>query len=135
MNDLILVKEFEKMISFFKSLKKDELNSIIKKEKEIIFELRDKKDEVKKNIEKLMSDEEIENIILKLNSMKERIDGEECLIDLKLNRQNLEKVLKKLDTPFVKKDSISKLYDKIIESTIGYKLRSQAIQNNINNQE
>ena len=33
-----------------------------------------------------------------------------------------------LDIPFQKKDSIDRILEKIIEGTIGFRLRSQAIQ-------
>jgi len=41
---------------------------------------------------------------------------------------DIENIAKKLDVPFQKKDSIEKLKYKIIERTIGFRLRSQAIQ-------
>lgn len=129
MSDTSIIYEVERYISFLKNLSIDELNSLSKREKEIIFEIKNKQN-IQKNIESLLSELEVNDIIMKLNSMNERLEGENYLKSLKLSRQNLENLLKKLDTPYQKKDSISKLYDKIIESTIGYKLRSQAIQNN-----
>lgn len=129
MSDTSLIYEVERYISFLKNLSKEELNSLSKKEMEIVFEIKNKQN-IQKNIERLISEQEVNDIILKLSSMNERLEGENYLKPLKLSRQSLEVILKKLDIPYQKKDSISKLYDKIIESTIGYKLRSQAIQNN-----
>lgn len=129
MSDTSLIYEVERYISFLKNLSKEELNSLSKKEKEIVFEIKNKQNSQRNN-ERLISEQEVNDIILKLNSMNERLEGENYLKPLKLSRQSLEIILKKLDIPYQKKDSISKLYDKIIESTIGYKLRSQAIQNN-----
>ncbi len=36
--------------------------------------------------------------------------------------------MKSLDIPLLQRDNIEKLQEKIIESTIGYRLRSEAIQ-------
>lgn len=45
-----------------------------------------------------------------------------------LKRADLETICKQLDLPFTKKENMKILQEKIIEGTVGYKLRSQAIQ-------
>ena len=43
-------------------------------------------------------------------------------------KKDLEVIVRQLDVPFSKKDKIADLRDKIIETTVGAKIRSQAIQ-------
>ena len=74
------------------------------------------------------SEHDISSIIDKLNLKTSREDAESFLKSNDLKRSDYEIILKKLDLPFLKKDNISKLIDKIVEGTIGFKLRSQAIQ-------
>ena len=45
-----------------------------------------------------------------------------------LKKADLEAICKQLDLPFTKKENMKTLQEKIIEGTVGYKLRSQAIQ-------
>lgn len=65
----------------------------------------------------------IENTLTKTYSREE---AEELLKDFK--KANLKALAKKLDIPVQSNDNISRLKEKIIESTVGFKLRSQAIQ-------
>lgn len=128
MKDKVLIHEIEKYLTFLKKMSQEDFNSILKKEKEIIFEIKNKQGFIKSK-ESLVSDGEIENIIVKLGSLEARDVGLKYLEELDLGRADIELILRKLDMPFLKKDSILKLNDKIIEGTIGFKLRSQAIQN------
>ncbi|MGE8534832.1 MAG: hypothetical protein ACN6OJ_09645 [Chryseobacterium sp.] len=129
MKDKFLIQEFEKYLTFLKKISHDDLNSILKREKEIVFEIRDKSSKLK-NRELLIGDE-IEKIINKLGSVEKREDGINYIETLNLTRIDIENILKKLDTHFTKKDSIQRLKEKLIESTIGFKLRSEAIQKKV----
>lgn len=60
--------------------------------------------------------------------MHDKEKGKAYLESLNLRKVQYEKILKELDSPFDKKDSIARLISKIIEATIGFRLRSQAIQ-------
>ncbi len=44
------------------------------------------------------------------------------------HKKDLEAIARKLDVPFSKKDKIADLRDRIVETTVGAKIRSQAIQ-------
>ncbi|WET48149.1 hypothetical protein PYS58_16415 [Chryseobacterium indologenes] len=129
MKDKFIIQEFEKYLTFLKKISHDDLNSILKREKEIVFEIRDKSSKLK-NRELLIGDE-IEKIINKLGSVEKREDGINYIETLNLMRIDIENILKKLDTHFTKKDSIPRLKEKLIESTIGFKLRSEAIQKKV----
>ena len=63
-----------------------------------------------------------------LNSMKSREEASSYFSTNDLKRADLEAICKQLDLPFTKKENMKTLQEKIIEGTVGYKLRSQAIQ-------
>ena len=63
-----------------------------------------------------------------LNSMKSREEASSYFSTNDLKRVDLEAICKQLDLPFTKKENMKTLQEKIIEGTVGYKLRSQAIQ-------
>lgn len=54
--------------------------------------------------------------------------GKVYLESLNPRKVQYEKILKELDSSFDKKDNIARLISKIIDATIGFRLRSQAIQ-------
>ena len=63
-----------------------------------------------------------------LNSMQSREEASSYFSTNDLKRADLETICKQLDLPFTKKENMKILQEKIIEGTVGYKLRSQAIQ-------
>lgn len=63
-----------------------------------------------------------------LNSMQSREEASSYFSTNDLKRADLEAICKQLDLPFTKKENMKTLQEKIIEGTVGYKLRSQAIQ-------
>ena len=63
-----------------------------------------------------------------LNSMQSREEASSYFSTNDLKRVDLEAICKQLDLPFTKKENMKTLQEKIIEGTVGYKLRSQAIQ-------
>ena len=64
-----------------------------------------------------------EEQLVKIDS---REQAEELLKNFK--KADLQRIAKDLDIPIQKNEDISRLREKIIESTVGFKLRSQAIQ-------
>lgn len=66
-------------------------------------------------------------ISVALSALTSREEGEELLADLSLNKAELQKLAAKLDLPVMRDDSVQRLRSKIIETTIGYRLRSRAI--------
>ena len=115
MADNVIINEIEKYIAFLKNLSKDELASISKKETEIIFSIKEKGKQLKVSTSDL-NDKDVEDIIDYLNSLSDRRNGEDYLKSVNLTRLDFEVILKKLDIPYLKKDPVSKLFDKIIES-------------------
>lgn len=127
MKEIDLVVEVERYISFLKSISLKDLESIVNKEKEIVFGLKQIQGK-EIDTDKAIKLGNVDAIITMLEGMDSREEGKQYVQSLSLNRKQLELILKKLDVPVQKKDTIVKLYAKIIDSTIGYKLRSAAIQ-------
>jgi hypothetical protein len=94
--------------------------------KELKFEIIDKEKSVVKN--NSIDETSLSDTISKLKEMTSREDGLELLNNKYSLRQDYEAIAKQIDIPHTKKDSIDKLKEKIIEGTIGFRLRSQAIQ-------
>lgn len=63
-----------------------------------------------------------------LNSMQSREEAYSYMSSSDLKKADLEAICKQLDLHLTKKENIKTLQEKIIEGTVGYKLRSQAIQ-------
>ena len=63
-----------------------------------------------------------------LENIKTREEGEILLNQICKSRDDLLQMAKFLDLPVQKSDDLHRLKDKIIEATIGYRVRSAAIQ-------
>jgi hypothetical protein len=63
-----------------------------------------------------------------LSSKASREEGYSLLDDAGLNRSNLQKLARTLDIPVLKSDNMERIRDRVIEATIGYRLRSGAIR-------
>ena len=64
----------------------------------------------------------------KLQSLNSREEGQSLLSSMSLPRRNLEGLGRLLGVPILKTDNVSRLSEKIIESTIGSRLNSVAIR-------
>jgi len=113
-----------------KNLDEETINKFLSDELElkIYFEEKSKKSLSKRLRKTQVDDEKMKIIIDKLNTIDSREKGLEYLSEASLKKVELEKILKILDIPFLKKDNIKVLTEKIIEATIGFRLRSKAIQ-------
>lgn len=121
-------KEIIKFINFLDSLKDEEKKKIEKGELVIEFMLTPKTlVNNPNNFNGIDNFNEME-VINMLESMASNEEGTSYLERMDLRRAQLERILKKLDSPYDKKDNIARLISKIIEATIGFRLRSQAIQ-------
>jgi hypothetical protein len=67
-------------------------------------------------------------LVDRLRALEVREEGYKLIADVCARRDDLAQVARVLDLPTNKRDPIERLQDKIIEATIGYRLRSRAIQ-------
>ena len=70
----------------------------------------------------------IEEIIKELTASATRQDAQDYLDSKYSSKKSLELIARRLDIPIIRQDKVEFLRDKIIEATVGARLRSQAIQ-------
>jgi hypothetical protein len=63
-----------------------------------------------------------------LESKATREEGIALLDDLALTRESLRSIASALDLPTPRTDTVARLKDRIVDATIGYRLRSDAIR-------
>ncbi len=63
-----------------------------------------------------------------LSQLTTREEGLAYLSSLELTKPSLERLAAAFDLPVRKTDTVEKLKDRIVEATIGYRLRSEAIR-------
>ena len=68
------------------------------------------------------------NIVTQLNLIHSREEANSYFLSKGFKRSGLEAICIQLDLPFTQNENMKILQEKIIEGTMGYKLRSQAIQ-------
>jgi len=126
----IYIVQYEKLSAFLNGLNEIDVTNLESGKYELKFELVNKKELNKKSKSHILSFDEftLQSIISDLNKMKTREEGIILLTSKCSSRFDFETLAKKMDIPFQKSDTIERLKEKIIESSIGYKLRSQAIQ-------
>lgn len=74
------------------------------------------------------SEEDAERIINELTSKSTRAEGIALLDSLGLTRASLRDIALAMKLPVPRTDTVSELKDRIVEATIGYRLRSDAIR-------
>lgn len=68
------------------------------------------------------------NVIEKLTAFGNREGAQQFLNENFPTRKSVEQIARKLDIPISKQDKVESLRDKVIEATVGSRIRSQAIQ-------
>jgi hypothetical protein len=92
-----------------------------------------KKEESKKTLANRNNNSSLENgaiaeLLSQLRATDDREQGLSLLRDYGPSKSSLEMIGRKLDIPISQRDNMETLREKIIEATIGYRLRSMAIQ-------
>lgn len=64
----------------------------------------------------------------KLEECKSRDEARAILGELKMSKKELQRVSRELDLPVPRDDDAERLVDRIVESVVGFRLRSMAIQ-------
>lgn len=67
-------------------------------------------------------------VVEKLTGFPSREDAQQFLYTNFSTRKSVESIARKLDIPISKQDKVDTLRDKVIEATVGARVRSQAIQ-------
>jgi hypothetical protein len=75
-----------------------------------------------------LSPDAVELIVVTLKESQTREEADQQLKAHGLSKNALQRILKVLDVTFQREDGIDRLEEKIVDATIGFKLRSKAIQ-------
>jgi hypothetical protein len=122
MNQEIFTSLLKQFTQFISNLSGEDINDLAGGKKRLCIELVEKKQSShSKNASIGLKDTEE-----KLVKIESRDQAEELLKDFK--KADLQRIAKDLDIPIQKNEGLIRLREKIIESTVGFKLRSQAIQ-------
>lgn len=76
----------------------------------------------------LPADSSVADTIIKITAFSNRRDAQDFLDFHCPSKKSLEVVARALDIPIIRQDKIEDLRDKIVEATVGARIRSQAIQ-------
>ncbi len=121
----IIVKILRNFASKINNAPDEKIIDLMSNDFEIVFTKNNSKRN-KKSTQNI--DLDTSNIEQTLISFDSREEGMEYLAEKCQRKDELELLVRHLDLPVSKKDSIEKLREKVIEATIGYRLRSKAIQ-------
>jgi hypothetical protein len=123
-----LTKVFTQFLRLVNKLSDDDLEAI--RRGKLILSLIDKKSGAvrRKTAESGISAVTIERLTSNLRDLDSRKTGFELLDAAWKAKADLKQIAKHIDIPFNDRDNIATLREKIIEGTIGYRLRSIAIQ-------
>ena len=125
----IYVKLIDNFLSYINNLSVDDVLKLENNEINIRFEIEPVlNNNIKKTKKEDLTVSDIDLIILNLYKINNRQEGIAYLASKCSSKIDFENIVKKLDLPFQKKDNTEKLVYKIIERTIGFRLRSEAIQ-------
>lgn len=120
------ISEMERFLAFLNKLPQTVVKNIENGEKRIEINVVSSSQEPSEPIKQ--NSIVVSESISHLNSMQSREEAYSFISSSDLKKTDLEAICRSLDLPFTKKENIKALQEKIIEGTIGYKLRSQAIQ-------
>jgi|GEM_PF-2925787 anaerobic ribonucleoside-triphosphate reductase len=109
-------------------LDENELMNLAENNIEIIINFRSNIKSKRNKKEKNYSVDNYGEILDQIKNIKSREEASIFLNNLFTKKIELERFARFLDLPISKEDKASKLVEKIIEATIGYILRSKAIQ-------
>lgn len=111
---------------FISKLSKQEVNDLIQERSQLV--LASKKKTRKSTPKQQLTDQETKEILNRLNEAATREEGRQILEKDCKFKSDLEILARSADLPVQKRDTVSILRDRIIEATIGYRLRSRAIR-------
>jgi len=120
------VKALKQFARFFENLTEAELEALERGEKHILIELST----IRKSKESRSLPKNFSDLVEALQKLNSREEAENLLKGLK--KVDLVAISSELDLPVYKSENALRIKERIIESTIGFKLQSQAIQKSSN---
>ena len=117
---------FRRLAEALDALSEDELKKL--SDPQYTVEIKATRRRTKDDASLVPPDTTAEDAIAQLASLPSRQDAQ-ALLDSKFSsKKALEMIARKLDIPIIRQDKVEDLRDKIVEATVGARIRSQAIQ-------
>ena len=125
-SEINILTVFRRLSNALDSLSADELNRL--SDPQYSVEIRAIRRRSKEETNSISSDTNVEDVIKEITALGSRQDAQALLDSRYSTRKSLEPIARRLDIPIAKQDKVEVLRDKIIEATVGARIRSQAIQ-------
>ena len=122
-----MLKAFQRIVGALEKLSEDDLSKLFDESYNIEIRIIRKRSK-EENLP--LTETYMPALILKLTSFVSREEAQDFLNLNCSTRKTLEPIARNLDIPIMKQDKVETLRDKIIEATVGARIRSQAIQGN-----
>lgn len=117
---------FRRLGEALDALSEDELKKL--SDPQYVVEIKAIRRRAKDDTNLFPPDTSAEEAIAQITSLPSRQDAQ-ALLDSKFSsKKALELIARKLDIPIIRQDKVEDLRDKIVEATVGARIRSQAIQ-------
>lgn len=113
---------------YLAALPREEIDAFLDGELELRFSVVAKKGKARKKRPSSLDVEQLANVVARLRQMDNRTNGEQFLREVAPTRATLEALARHLDVAVRRDDSQDDLIRRIIESTIGFRLSTAAIQ-------
>lgn len=126
MNNEILSVVLRELSKEIKKLNDEDIAKIVSRQARFRLQVIEN---AKKQSQTTKSNVDVSAIAMELNAMTSNEEGMKLLKERCKLKADLQKLAQHLDISVVKRDTISQLIEKIIESTIAYRTRAAAIQN------
>ncbi len=123
-----LVEMLRRCADYVATLPPDEMDALLDGELELRLSVVSKKSKAKKKPSRSVDAEQLANIVTRLRAMDNRASGERLLREVATTRTTLEALARHLDVAVRRDDRQEDLFRRIIESTIGFRLSTAAIQ-------
>ena len=125
---LALVVMLRRCADYLAALPPDEVDALLDGELELRLSVIAKKGKTKKKATPVLDAEQLANVAASLRTMDNRSSGEQLLHEVAPTRAALESLARHLDVAARREDRQDDLVRRIIDSTIGFRLSSAAIQ-------
>lgn len=124
--EINILTVFRRLSNALDSLSADELKRL--SDPQYSVEIRAIRRRSKDETTSISTDTNVEDVINEITALGSRQDAQAVLDSRYSTRKSLEPIARRLDIPIAKQDKVEVLRDKIIEATVGARIRSQAIQ-------
>lgn len=124
--EINIITVFRRLSNALDSLSADELKRL--SDPQYSVEIRAIRRRLKDETTSISTNTNVEDAINEITALGSRQDAQALLDSRYSTRKSLEPIARRLDIPIAKQDKVEVLRDKIIEATVGARIRSQAIQ-------